>query len=272
MHPQAPEPWKYPLPPPRFDIRKLFSRFEAPIAAKAERDRRVTSLLRRGTAEHERLAHQLSACSPSGRCGLSACPVCYRRFRRLMIGSTLRIFRAERTLIMSTLIPPSWAVPTDRLQEFSPLRGVAAFRQQLRRVGAGDFVVIGGIDGDYDVASCVWRPHLHLVAAANLAPKLQRLSERFYSSPDGAYRPSFTRAVADGPAQISYCFKSYWNEKVRYVGRDGQERNSACRLREPVHADWLVWRAGYSFTDFVFAQGVRRRAGFYEPINPAERE
>jgi hypothetical protein len=141
-----------------------------------------------------------------------------------MVRDMLRVFATDPALIAVTLIPPGWAKPVAGLAEFRPFGGRDALRQQLRRIGAGGAVVLGGIDGDYDEANALWRPHLHLIAAAELAPKFRELSDRFYSDSRDAYRPCVTQAVCDRAAQISYCFKLFWSAKIRFEDRSGNTR------------------------------------------------
>ena len=255
---RALDPWAFPSSRPEYDIRELVGDFETVGAAKAERDLRVRHLRTAGSIEHRRLADKLESCIPNARCRSAACPICYRRLRMWFSGAVLELLSEIPDPIAATLIPGGQAVPTGDLRDFSPKRFGDMLRQQLRRAGAGSHIIVGGIDGDYDEIHQVWQPHFHFVAPAALKPTLDELRDRFYPKSDRVYRPVLTQPVNDPARQVSYCVKSFWPQKARYLDGAGKERTSPRRLDKALHVDWLVWRDRFPLADFLFLHGVRR--------------
>ena len=177
------------------------------------------------------------------------------------IAAVLEILGEIPDPILATLIPGDQAVPTADLREFSPKRFGGMLRQQLRRAGAGNRIIVGGIDGEYDESHRLWQPHFHLIAPAQLGPTLDVLRDRFYPRSDRVCRPVLTKPVNDPARPVSYCVKSFWPQKVRYLDAAGEKRTSPRRLDNPLHVDWLAWRDRFSFADFLFLHGVRRYGG-----------
>ena len=255
---RALDPWSCPPPQPHVDVRKLIDGFETVDKAKAERDLRVRHLRMAGAIEHGRLADKLEACAPEARCRSAACPICCRRLRMWFIGAVLEILGEIPDPIVATLIPGGQAVPTGDLRDFSPKRFGDMLRQQLRRAGAGNQIIVGGIDGEYDETAPAVAAALPPDRARRPGPTFDELRDRFYPKSDRVYRPVLTQPVNDPARQVSYCVKSYWPQKVRYLDDAGKERTSPRRLDNALHVEWLAWRDQFPLADFLFLHGVRR--------------
>ena len=255
------DPWAFPSSRPEYDVRKLVGDFETVGKAKAERGLRIRHLRTAGSIEHRRLADKLESCAPNARCRSAACPICCRRLRMWITGAVLELLDGIPDPIAATLIPSGQAVPTGDLRDFSPKRFGDMLRQQLRRAGAGSQIIVGGIDGDYDEMRQSWQPHFHLIAPAALKPTFDELRDRFYPNSDRVHRPVLTQPVKDPARQVSYCVKSYWLQKVRYLDGAGEKRRAPRRLDNALHVDWLVWRDQFPLADFLFLHGVRRYGG-----------
>jgi hypothetical protein len=220
-HIRAFDPWSYPPPRPHTDVRKLVGDFETVDAAKAERDLRVRHLRMAGAIEHGWLADKLEACAPDARCRSAACPICRRRLRMWFTGAVLEILGEIPDPIAATLIPGDQAVPASGLRDVS-----------------------------------LWQSHFHLIAPAALGPTFDEMCSRFCPKSDRICRPVLTQPV-NGPAkQVSYCVKSYWPQKVRYLDGAGKKRTSPRRLDNALHADWLAWRDQFPLADFLFLHRV----------------
>jgi len=266
---RALDPWAFPSSRPEYDVRELVGDFETVGKAKAEHDLRVRHLRTAVSIEHQRLAYKLKSCAPKARCRSAACPICCRRLRMWFIGAVLELLGEIPDPIAATLIPGDQALSTSALRDFSPKRFGDMLRQQLRRAGAGSQIIAGGIDGDYDEMQQSWQPHFHLIAPAALKPTLDELRDRFYPNSDRVCRPVLTQPVNDPARQVSYCVKSFWPQKVRYLDDAGKERTSPRRLDDALHADWLVWRDRFSLADFLFLHGVRRYGSELRNARPA---
>jgi hypothetical protein len=249
------DPWACPIPK-RSDPARLRINFETADEAVSERNLRMRHLRRAGIPEATWLAQELASCTLGVRCRSAACPICYRRFRRWWVGNTLQLLRGIPSLVHATLVHAEDAVSLGRIQDISLGNMADALRQRLRRAGLRG-IVIGGIDGEYDVAHGVWQPHYHLIFPAVSVPSFEVL-RRYYPSDGRVYRPVLVQPAHDRAQQISYCVKGYWPQKVRYVDRFSQKRTRKLRLDEPLHVAWLLWRAQLLPTEITFLQGVRR--------------
>jgi hypothetical protein len=258
---RALDPWAFPPSRPEYDVRGLVGDFETVGKAKAERDLRVRHLRRARPIGHGRLADELESCAPKARCRSAACPICCRRLRMWITGAVLEILGGIPDPIVATLIPGGRAVPTGGLRDLSPKRFGDMLRQQLRRAGAGKQVIAGGIDGEYDGMHRLWQPNFHLIAPAALGPTFGELRGRFYPTSGRVHRPVLTQPVNDPARQVSYCVKSYWPQRVRYLDGAGKKRTSPRRLDSALHVDWLAWRDQFPLADFLFLHGVRRSGG-----------
>ncbi len=262
--PRGFDPWALPAPKRPVDPARRGIGFETPRAARAERDLRVVHLRRASIPGALRLAVTLAKCRPDARCRSAACPICCRRFRRWWTGAVLTFFRDVPGLVHVTLVHAGDAVGPSGLAAVSPGRLADATRQRLRRAGVGG-VVLGGLDGDFDPANGVWQPHFHFLGAVDPASGFDALRGEFPSG-GRVYRPVLVQPVGDRAAQASYGAKSYWPQRQRYLDRNGDERTRKRRLDEALHVAWLLWRARFSFTDFLFLQGVRRYGHELRPV------
>jgi hypothetical protein len=250
-------PWASPYPDPRVDIRQLLRGFETSSEAKKEGVIRVQSLRQKASAPAVQLADTLEACERGSRCLLSICPVCSRRFRLWWCGQALELMAGHSDLVFVTLIDASQAIPANGLAQLNPNVYNDRLRHQLLRRGVRG-PILGGVDLDVDEDYSLLQLHHHLVASAGCDAAFRDIRNRFYSKTGQAHFPVVIQPVEDRPKQTSYCIKAYCLRKYRYRDRSGKTRIGYARLKEPMQADWLLWRSRFSSAEFAFHYGVRR--------------
>jgi len=254
-------PWDYPLTPAA-DLRLLSPDFETYQEALAECLLRIGHLEGEGSKKARLLARRLHSCAAGDdRCLSPACPLCWGRMRLWLGEQQLLLWVSYDPLLFWTLIPAKFAVGPGQLNSISPRRLNNALRQQLSRTGISG-PIVGGIDGEFDLSRGVYQPHHHLAGPADIKPEMETLGSQYYPQTPGVYRPTYSSEVRNRPDLFSYCFKSYWPERPRWQTNKGDKRRGRPqRLHKTRHVEWLLWRAQFSLTDFVFLAGVRRRGG-----------
>ena len=253
-------PFAVPVAPSR-DARRLDPRFETLEAAEAERQARLRSLARAGAARHEAVRARLQGCAPWRRCLSPACPVCFRQHRLWFVAEALRVLAGAGPLAFVTLVDPDAAVAPGDLDGLAPGKAVNALRQRLRRAGVPG-PVLGGLDGEYDADRGLYQPHFHLVCPADQVDAIRAMASRRGCRRDDVYRPCLAKGVHDLAPALSYCAKGHWLKRMR----GSSQARIARRLDPPMHAAWLVWRAGFELGAFCVLLGVRRRGGRLEAL------
>jgi hypothetical protein len=258
-HPQVRtfNPWRWNDLAARRTLHQLLPKFESRAKAERERSVRIDDLDHFGSADHRRLARILRSCDKSRRCLLSVCPLCMRRLRLWWANESLKFWHRYPGLIFVTLIDAGQIVAADQLQTLHPKRLNDALRQRLHRIPI-NAPVLGGLDLDFDEKSGIWRPHHHLIVPASQESKIRNVKDRFYQRTREVYAPVRIEPVRDHAKPMSYCLKGFSPRIVRFKDSSGNPRTRPCRLKGPMHADWLLWKSQFSGTDFLFLFGVRR--------------
>jgi hypothetical protein len=265
---RRPNPFVYGCPPARYDIRLLSSKNET-RELESERRRNVASLRFKDTMEARQLAAQLLSCTPEHRCLLAVCPFCVQQLRVWSTWQALLLFEDEPDLISVTLRPPRAAFAPSDLRSFCPQRFGQALRQQMRRGGLGTEPVYGGIGAEIDDHTDLIRPHFHIVTLSSLRPAFEALAARFYAEAEVRVTPgkppAYSCAHIGSPAANRHAVLARTQEAhcpscSRQLSR-GQELDAKPTCQEPLHPEWLLWRARYSLTEFLFLSGIRRCGG-----------
>jgi hypothetical protein len=123
-------PWSSPLPDPSADARLLVPGFETLQRANREWARRIRRL-RQGTTAAREIAEDLARCQNGQRCNSSICPICQGRTRILLIEQAIKLFSADTSPIMVTVVSDQAAVPVGQLNRTEPRRELDRLRQQL---------------------------------------------------------------------------------------------------------------------------------------------
>lgn len=279
-------PFHTPWPPSHRDARKLLAPeikvigdrqriltgFETAAAANTERRLQINRLRRSTVPGADRLADKLESCRQGRRCLSGACPVCVGRTRIWLIAEMLRHWPihgggtkararsncSHSALMAITLIRKTWIYPAGSLYQAEPKKLIDEVRHQFHRNGAGDAVVIGGLHGDFNAEDNYWQLHIHIIVSGANERTLNQLRKKHYQRTRQVYRPMKVDPVNDPVRQFSYVLKSYWPQKVRFIGRSNRMSGSKRRLDEPHHTEHLMWLDQFGLLDLLLLVGVRR--------------
>jgi hypothetical protein len=261
-------PWSSPLPAPSADARRLVPGFETSRSANCERARRIRRL-RKGTAGASEIAENLARCQNGQRCNSSICPICQGRMRILLIEQATKLFSADTSPIMVTVVSDQAAVPVGQLNRTTPRRELDRLRQQLRRCSFRG-PAIGALDGTYEPDPSVYQIHVHFIASGRDMAPFARLREQCPSTSTGS-AGLVIKPVTPLPGAASYCLKTYWSERVRFPGTSGRPCSKMHRLAPRQELEWLEWQGSYSPASLLFLYGLRRRGNALERIDEEPR-
>lgn len=198
------------------------------------------------------LSEHLGTCTSETPCMSVCCPKCGRRFRKWIIAQALPL---------ATQLNLQWAtvalhlVPADELFELDLLKLKRRTSQRIRRAAPSVSFVLGGIEAEYLADEDAFLVHGHF-----LISRLERDEEIAFRS---AFRnidrshPVRIDPLNDLEKQISYTFK--FTTYHRPGKQTGPWRPKSVELPDGPLMDVSIWRAQYTFLDFVFMLGVRRR-------------
>jgi hypothetical protein len=262
------KPWSSPLPAASADARQVVPGFETWRSATREGAWRIRRL-RQGTAAASEIAEDLARCQNGQRCNSSICPICQGRTRIHLIEQAIKLFSADTSPIMATVVSDQAAVPVGQLNGTKPRRELDRLRQQLRRCGFRGFA-IGALDGTYEPDPGVYQIHVHFIASGRDMAPFKRLRELYPStSTDSA--GLVIKPVTDLPTAVSYCLKTYWSERVRFRGTSGRPCSKMRRLAAPQELEWLEWQGSYCPTSLLFLYRLRRGGNALERIDEESR-
>jgi hypothetical protein len=263
------DPWSSPLPDRNADARLLVLGFETWQSASCEGAWRIRRL-RQGTAAAREIAENLARCQNGQRCNSSICRICQGRTRIHLIEQAIKLFSADTSPIMVTVVSDQAAVPVGQLNGTKPRRELDRLRQQLSRCGFRGFA-IGALDGTYEPDPNAYQIHVHFIASGRDMAPFKRLRELYPSTSTGS-AGLFIKSVTDLPTTVSYCLKTYWSERVRFRGTSGRPRSRPPqRLPPRQELEWLEWQGSYSPTSLLFLYGLRRRGNAFERIDEEPR-
>jgi hypothetical protein len=220
--------------------------------ARTENLRRIDALSDR-TPQN---AAAMEGCDPESPCRLVVCAVCSRHYRVRLIRELLAIAESSggqhevATIYLGTF--PAGTLATANIK-----REHERLRQWLRRGGFAGSRLIGGTEVDWDNATRSWTLHVHVLAIG--VPPAVWKSLRKALRGIGPKFPVKVELLRDPERQISYS-----NKFITYF-RPRQRGGAAPSPAVPLPPDRLVelasWWAKYSFEDFTFLFGARRRGG-----------
>jgi hypothetical protein len=198
----------------------------------------------------------LEACDPAVLCALIICAICSRRYRFRLIRRLLAIARSRPgrhevatiylgTYLAGTLATASMNRERDRL------------RKRLERAGFGESILIGGIEVNWDSAAKSWVLHVHVLAMGVRPAAWKRLKGALRGA--GPKFPVKVSRLLNPERQISYMTK--YHTYYRPWSRSGAARSPAVPLPRDRLAEFAEWSSHYTFDDFTFLLGAKRRGG-----------
>jgi hypothetical protein len=256
----TPSIWRQIPIPAAHDIRSLLPpslprrfRFET------LRDAKQRDLSRIETLENydSSLALALEECDqPNSPCDLPICTICARQYRRYFTSQALSIAKSIRgPREFATVYLDS--IDADLLPDVSVRRAHDTLRTRLNRSGFRGSVLIGGTEAAWIARDRCWILHVHVLAIGVQGDSWDRLRQRLDYSGSGAALK--VERLTDLPRQISYLTKFTTYHRPLKRGPTGVSR---CFPLPPRRLEELAsWWANYSFEDFAFLYGARRRGG-----------
>ncbi|CAJ0882920.1 hypothetical protein AMST5_03382 [freshwater sediment metagenome] len=200
------------------------------------------------------LAEQLESCTLEAPCMSVSCPRCGRKFRRWIVAQALPFYRK---LDLQWVTVALELVPADRLIEVDLLKLKRRTSQRIRRTAPSASVVLGGIEAEYLADEDAFLVHGHFLISR--LPKEEEAAFRAAFRKIDRAHPVRIDPLNDPLKQISYSFK--YATYYRPGKQTGPYRPRPVPLPDGPLMDLSIWRAHYTFLDFVFMMGVRRRGG-----------
>jgi hypothetical protein len=210
--------------------------------------------LQGGNAGHRNLAEILSECRTGEYlCGLVVSPICARLYRRWVIGETIRIVRTKaKAAHIVTLHLEDFERGFLNEAHLPTLRRRARARLRRCRLPKG-VTAIGGIE--VSMKNSAWVAHMHLVVLGATEHDLNTLASKFIRR--GVKRAALVQSLNDLAKQLSYL------QKFATYHRPGKQHKSRRARAYPLSAvecrEFADWTSRYTFTDFLFLYGARRR-------------
>ena len=202
------------------------------------------------------IAVALEACATDAPCGLLICAEDSERARAPYIAEIRRIEDLYQgpheigTAFLATY-PPGSLIPADLKPEHE------MFRKQLHRSGFKGSLVIGGTEAAWSERQGLWILHVHFLAIGVPEEAWGQLRTALRKS--GLRFPLKRQALNDVERQISYLQKFVtYHRPGSYTGSG---RSKAMPLPPDRLAELARWWSQYTFDDFPFLFGARRRGG-----------
>lgn len=193
-----------------------------------------------------------------------------RDVRLRVCGQLWRLIETSRieSARFFTVIPRDWEYAAGNLGDFCLKRALHSFRRNLNLYGANTAkgFFYAAVHGAFDPINQKYRLHLHGIASGEMvqvvcnlrrAQKLRSVKGDHVSE-KVRQRVSVKRREIDNlPRTVSYTFKAFWplragseqaNEPLSFARRG--------RLREPEHAEYLLWLDRYKPEDLVLTIGL----------------
>ncbi len=219
--------------------------------AQGRNQKRVDALVDR----EPEIAATLEACDPDDRCSLVICAVCSRLYRFRLIRELLAIakkYGGEHKFATIYLD----LFPAGKLVEADIKRAHERLRKRLQRTGFAGSLLIGATEVSWDSADRSWIVHVHLLAIRVPPDAWKRLRQALRGS--GPKIPLKVQPLRNPQRQVSYMIKFHTYFRPR-------SRNGEVLSPVPLPPDRLAelanWWSGYTFEDFTFLFGARRRGG-----------
>ena len=202
------------------------------------------------------IAAALEACDPRALCCLVICAVCSRHYRRRLIRELLAIAKSRSgPHEFATIYLDSF--PAGKLVGADIKRAHDRLRKRLHRYGFGGSLLLGGTEVNWDSAANLWTLHVHLLAIGVPPTAWKRLKKALRGV--GPKYPVKIQLLRNPERQISYSIKFHTYFRPR--SRSGGIRSGAVPLPPDRLAELAEWCTAYTFEDFAFLFGAKRRGG-----------
>ena len=249
-------------------------KFETVAEAAAEDDLRIQSLLK---AAHKPGISQNGATDLASRIGNQvgnrgtlASAAFMRVVRIIVIGALWKLVRAmgSHNVLTFTIIPRSWEFPADQLDSVDPRILLERFRQKVIRAkkkSKGGWL-FAAVHGEYEPTRGVYQLHLHGLANPIMITALDALRKKGDFKKVVIKRQSVhlrvrisRQPLTNLPDPLTYTLQSYWPSRQAFLrGEADQTRQrKKRRIKEPHHAEVLLWLDRWRLNDVTLLMGLR---------------
>ncbi|MGE3335538.1 MAG: hypothetical protein AB7I36_17985 [Rhodospirillaceae bacterium] len=262
-----------PLPPEALDAFFKIKGFDDFDDTKAAATTQVRSL-RRGTRRQRRFAERLARCHKKHRCDSTACPVCFRKFRRVTIGQIVTLLKSLGIRIYRvSLVSADWSTPLGQLGAETINGFSEAFSKALAASALKDAVIFGAWDFSVHVDKRsddppYYQPHLYLLVAS--------------AAPEKVVHATFSSLVTrskDIPVPkrigipryiwraVNYSLKLKFKRRERRVGADGVMNTRYDKMRAAERRELAVVLHELGIKGRLFMRGIKRSHWTYNLIS-----
>ena len=197
-----------------------------------------------------------------------------RELRRRLLGELLRVTfeLPPEDVRIYTLASPRWRIAGSRLHTLQPRKLIESLRTNLNKCGLAnlDGWSIAFFHNELDRTTDTYQPHFHVIVVGDKYRAFEALRDLLLfkgGRGSAVYRPVQCDEVRNRARQISYLFKHYWLQTTSRPDAEtgGTRRNEPRRLREPRHAESLLFLDCQRFSDLVWMHGIRIEDGRLVP-------
>jgi hypothetical protein len=175
-------------------------------------------------------------------------------YRRWLFGETSRVINLQNAPV-KVLTAYLEEHARGGLEAADPRRLKDGLRQRLNRAGISQSVAIGGIEASFTAGKWIVHAHMAVTGLDDTAiESLRRLCNRLSEK-----RSLVVQDLNDRAKQLSYLLKFHTYNRPTNSGR-------AYPLKPEVALELVHWQNGYSFEDFLFQKGLRRRGARLELV------
>ena len=189
-----------------------------------------------------------------------------RTCRRKLLGAVMAHIYGEglcdTEVKAFTLIHPAWFYKAGTLHEIDP----KAIRKHLRRcfdrvgITAAEGALWAALHGEFDGNG--YQLHFHGVAAGAKATLICKLySRNGFDRTADIQQPINCKDVYDLSGWLSYCMKSYWPQRLKYIDKHGKPRRGRKQgLQRPQLEEFLMWMSKQHLLSLIIHSGFSSTA------------
>lgn len=125
---------------------------------------------------------------------------------------------------------------------------------------------------EYHRTTDTYQPHFHAIVAGEKYRAFEALRTLpMFRGGKGSdvYRPILVQELSDPPRQLSYLWKGYWLQTrvvtIQHSRGSRKHRPKHRRMREPHHAESILFMHELGFTDLVWMHGIWIKDGHLVP-------
>jgi len=229
--------------PEKFEKRRFARDLHAALAARLLRAKSTVPTL-----------NEFVECSDDQPCGLEACPMCVRRFRRALMREAHRLGFDKQAWTSASIFPGDWKAAEGDLANID-LGGFANQATEWMEAFDASHLLIGGIDVVY-VANeggpwpDLWQLHVHLMIQGHVDARMVAALRSAFPAP-GNGRNIVTREIVPTPFHnaLTACYKSRFSRRLfsfergegPFAAPRRQHRDTALPLKQQLElAEWLL--------------------------------